>query len=184
MFLNQPDSNGKGDHFWAIRRINSLDPSFDGFPATSSTEQSSPQRLSDRMRQILPYENEYPSGLSCHPITGPTDPRWVLAIKTAHSLQGRSLRAIKRAHLLRLGKRLGLPYLASNRIITIILQQAQQGFAPKYCPLAGQAMLSQIPLPGAYEQDPRQWRLIHTVFLIAALLAIEIAAILLAISYA
>lgn len=85
-------------------------------------------------------------------MTGPADPRWVLAVRTAEQLEGALLRPERRERLIRLGRLLGLSVFDSNLIIAIVQDQARRGHAPAYCPTAGESQLRMIPLP-----QPRGW---------------------------
>lgn len=107
------------------------------------------------------------------PITDPTDPRWVLAVRTAAELEGTILRPERRERLLALAKRLKLSPFDGNLIIAIIQDQARRGYAPEYCPTAGEPQLRMIPRR-ALEEDERRAKAIRTATLIAALLAVEI----------
>lgn len=81
------------------------------------------------------------------PITAATDPRWVLALRTAESLQGSVLPPEKRQKLIRLGKVMGMTAFDANLVIAIIQDQARRGYAADYCPTAGEPQLQMVPLP-------------------------------------
>ena len=81
-----------------------------------------------------------------HPITGPTDPRWILAVRTAEMLEGAILRPEKRDGLTRLGTTLGLSLFDANLIIAIVQDQARRGYEPRFCPTAGEPQLRMVPL--------------------------------------
>ncbi len=80
-------------------------------------------------------------------ITDPTDPRWVLALRTAESLQGTILGPEKRDRLVKIGKMMGLTAFDANLVIAIVQDQARRGYAPEYCPTAGEPQLAMVPLP-------------------------------------
>ena len=63
------------------------------------------------------------------PDTGlePTDPRWVLAVRTQQVLEGATLRPAVRAELLRVGRLLGLNPFDANLVIAIVQDQARRG---------------------------------------------------------
>lgn len=107
------------------------------------------------------------------PITDPTDPRWVMAVRTASELEGTILRRDRRERLLALGKRLGLSPFDANLIIAIIQDQARRGYSPEYCPTAGEPQLRMVPRREQENAD-RRTRTTRLSFLIAAVLAIEI----------
>jgi hypothetical protein len=91
------------------------------------------------------------------PLVGATDPRWVLALRTAESLQGATLSPERRQNLLRLGRIMGLSPFDSNLVIAIVQDQARRGFASDYCPTAAAPQLSMVPLPRAF-QSRTGWR--------------------------
>ena len=92
------------------------------------------------------------------PLTGPADPRWVLALRTAESMEGQILRPEKRERVLRVGRMLGLSPFDSNLVIAIVQDQARRGYAPAQCPAAGEGQLTMVPLPDAHLQPSRQSR--------------------------
>ncbi len=108
------------------------------------------------------------------PITSPTDPRWVLAIRTAAELNGEVLPADRRQRLLRLGRLLGLTPFDTNLIIAIVQDQARRGFAPEYCPLAGEPQLAMVARPADRSDHAKRQRWLYSACLLAALLAIEL----------
>lgn len=111
------------------------------------------------------------------PIDSSGDPRWVLAVRTAESLQGAILRPERRDRLVRLGKMLGLSAFDANLVIAIVQDQARRGYAPEYCPTAGETQLRLIPLPGARDligRRLRHRRVLQAAGWIASLLALEL----------
>jgi hypothetical protein len=107
-------------------------------------------------------------------ITGPTDPRWVLAVRTAESLQGTILAPERRERLVRIGKMLGLTPFDANLIIAIVQDQARRGFEPSYCPAAGEKLLEMVPLPGRSRPRLKGDRWMTVAVIIAALLLTEL----------
>lgn len=108
------------------------------------------------------------------PITGATDPRWVLAIRTAESLQGDVLPPAKRDALMKTGKMMGLTPFDCSLILAIVQDRARRGIAPDQCPAAGEAQLALIPLPpmrswfSGFTANPGQ-----VVLLAAGMLALQ-----------
>lgn len=102
------------------------------------------------------------------PIQSATDPRWVLAIRTAELLEGDVLPPAKREALMKTGRVMGLTPFDCSLILAIVQDRARRGIAPEHCPAAGEAQLALIPLPqvrplfSAFTQNPTQ------VILIAA----------------
>lgn len=81
------------------------------------------------------------------PITSPTDPRWVLAIRTAEVMQGDVLPPAKRETLMGLGKSMGLSAFDCSLILAIIQDRARRGIALDQCPSQSEPQLALIPLP-------------------------------------
>lgn len=82
------------------------------------------------------------------PIHGATDPRWVLAVRTAEMLEADVLSPVKREKLMRTGKMMGLSAFDCSLIIAIVQDRARRGIAPDQCPAASESQLALIPLPG------------------------------------
>lgn len=81
------------------------------------------------------------------PITGATDPRWVLAIRTADLLEGDVLPPAKRETLMKTGKQMGLTPFDCSLILAIVQDRARRGIAPEQCPAAGESQLALVPPP-------------------------------------
>lgn len=108
------------------------------------------------------------------PIHGATDPRWVLAVRTADLLEGDILPPQKRDALLRTGKVMGLSPFDCSLILAIVQDRARRGIAPEHCPAAGESQLALIPLPmqrtwwSAFTDKPGQ-----VILLAAGMLALQ-----------
>ena len=108
------------------------------------------------------------------PIRGATDPRWVLAVRTAEVLEGDILPPQKRDALLRTGKVMGLSPFDCSLILAIVQDRARRGIAPEHCPAAGESQLALIPLPmqrrwlSAFTDKPGQ-----VILLAAGMLALQ-----------
>ena len=111
------------------------------------------------------------------PITGPADPRWVLAVRTAEQLQGTVLTPERREKLLRVGKMMGLTLFDCNLVIAIVQDQARRGYAPEYCPTAGEAQLALVPRSrfSGLRAPWRGRRAMATAALIVGIIAVELA---------
>jgi len=108
------------------------------------------------------------------PIRGATDPRWVLAVRTATLLEGAVLTPNKREALMRTGKVMGLSPFDCSLILAIVQDRARRGVAPDQCPSAGQAQLALIPLPPMRSVWSRITDMSsHSVMLAAGLLALQ-----------
>lgn len=110
------------------------------------------------------------------PIAAASDPRWVLALRTAEALQGSVLPPEQRQKLIRLGKVMGMTAFDANLVIAIIQDQARRGYAADYCPTAGEPQLQMVPLPRlarAIHNFPGR-RMLMLACAIAAVLATEI----------
>lgn len=81
------------------------------------------------------------------PISGATDPRWVLAVATAQVMEGDVLPPSKRERLMGQGKSMGLTAFDCSLILAIIQDRARRGIALDQCPAAGEQQLALIPLP-------------------------------------
>jgi len=107
------------------------------------------------------------------------DPRWVLALRVAESLEGPMLSPQRRRSLIRMGKVFGLTAFDANLIIAIVQDQARRGFRPEVCPRMGEAQLSMVPLPRRAKllslgtTPARRWLTI--ALLIVAMAATELA---------
>jgi hypothetical protein len=106
-----------------------------------------------------------------------TDPRWVLALRTAEQLEGTILTVEKREGLLRVGTALGLTLFDANLVIAIVQDQARRGYSPARCPAAGAAQLALLPMPAP--RAPSQFlaaarRMVSALVVIAAVLGIEV----------
>ena len=108
------------------------------------------------------------------PIASATDPRWVLAVRTAEVLEGDVLPPAKREGLMQAGKAMGLTAFDCSLIIAIVQDRARRGIAPAQCPAAGEEQLAMVPKPGvrpllgAFTDKPGQ-----VVLLAAGLLALQ-----------
>lgn len=90
-------------------------------------------------------------------MTGPDDPRWVLAVRTAEQLQGDILAPDRRQKLQQLGKLLGLTAFDTSLVIAIVQDQARRGYAPEHCPTAGQTQLCMVGLPRPTQRRRLFW---------------------------
>lgn len=79
------------------------------------------------------------------PITDTTDARWVLAVRAAEKLEGSILRPEDRETLLRQARAMGLTPFDASLILAIVQDQARRGYAPAYCPTAGEPQLRMVP---------------------------------------
>lgn len=108
------------------------------------------------------------------PIQGATDPRWVLAIRTAELLEGDVLPPTKRDALMHTGKVMGLTPFDCSLILAIVQDRARRGIAPEHCPAAGEPQLALVPLPrirplfASFTENPAQ-----VVLLAAGMIALQ-----------
>jgi hypothetical protein len=112
------------------------------------------------------------------PLTGPTDPRWVLAVRVGEQLEGEVLRPEKRQRLMKLGRVLGLSAFDATLVIAIVQDQARRGYAPGHCPAAAEAQLTMVRLPGG-ENDgealrARRRRRVIMFCWVAVILVVEV----------
>ncbi|MBI1336066.1 MAG: hypothetical protein GC164_03785 [Phycisphaera sp.] len=102
-----------------------------------------------RLRLVGRFPEDKPAPLQNVgvPLTGPTDPRWVLAVRTADLLQGSVLTADRREKLHAQARAMGLTAFDASLVIAIVQDQARRGHAPPHAPTAGQDQLRMVPLP-------------------------------------
>lgn len=98
-------------------------------------------------------------------IAGTSDARWVLAVRVAEQLQGTVLPPDKRERLVKIGKMFGLTAFDANLIIAIVQDQARRGYAPAYCPTAGEPQLRMVPPP-----QKTKWMTPQRTFMIAGII--------------
>ena len=122
----------------------------------------------DRLRFTAPNAQVRPTFPpdNGQPIRGTTDPRWVLAVRAAESLEGNTLDPGTRDRLVRLGKTMGLTAFDGNLIIAIVQDQARRGYAPAYCPTAGEPQLRMVPPPYLRSWRHRSLRRVSLVFFV------------------
>ncbi len=82
-----------------------------------------------------------------HPLSGATDPRWVLAVQAARALEGAVLAPERRQGLLRLGQRMGLTPFDANLVLAIIQDRARRGHLGEWCAAAAAEQLAMVPPP-------------------------------------
>lgn len=179
MFTNDPkpsDIGRRGGSFANSR-----------WTAPASTKGDKPIGLSKSSIKRLPAvdfskqpqaESELDSATIGRAMTGPSDPRWVMAIRTASVMQGAILPPQNREKLIKLGKILNLSPFDTNLIIAIIQDQARRGYQPQYCPTAGEPQLRMIALPR--HSDPatsRSRRALYIALAITAIVGLELIAL-------
>ena len=81
------------------------------------------------------------------PISGATDPRWVLAVSTAQRMEGDVLPPKKRETLMSQGKSMGLSPFDCSLILATVQDRARRGIPLDECPAASETQLALIPLP-------------------------------------
>ena len=80
-------------------------------------------------------------------VTEATDPRWVLAVRTAGLLDGPVLVPENRRRLLAVGASVGLSPFDTALVIAVVQDQARRGVAPRACPAAAEPQLRHVPRP-------------------------------------
>lgn len=107
---------------------------------------------------------------------GSTDPRWVLAVRTAEMLQGAMLSPERRERIVRMAKMFDLTPFDANMIIAIVQDQARRGIAPHLCPTAGEPQLRMITPPQRTTllQKLRSRYGMKVILLIAGMLVVEL----------
>ncbi len=109
------------------------------------------------------------------PLQGSSDPRWVLAVRTAELLQGDILTPECRERIIRMSRLFNLTPFDANMIIAIVQDQARRGIAPHLCPTAGEPQLQMItpPRQRSFKQLIRSRYTLALAALLSVLLAIE-----------
>ena len=123
------------------------DPADGAAAALRLTSNDAPAQTAAPLDPAAPYPLPGRTPGPSVPITGPGDPRWVLAARVADKLEGTLLRPEHRERLIRLGRMLGLTPFDANLVIAIVQDQARRGHAANTCPAAGQQQLQLIALP-------------------------------------
>jgi len=110
-------------------------------------------------------------GRAKEPIVEPTDPRWVLAVRTAEQLEGSVLRPEKRQRLVRVGQMMGLTTFDCHLIIAMVQDRARRGRAAELCPAAVADQLALVPKPEGRGRDRRGdlWRVAAMAVLLVAM---------------
>lgn len=96
------------------------------------------------LRLAAPLADE-PSCPTPDPIQDASDPRWVLAQRTADALQGHVLPAPAQAQLLALATRLNMTPFAARLVIAIVQEQTRRGFPLHAYPHNALAHLAHVP---------------------------------------
>lgn len=102
------------------------------------------------------------------PITRASDPRWVLALRTADLLEGPVLTHDKRQRLLRLGRLMGLSPFSANLVIAIMQDRARRD--RPFAAMLADARADLALVPAATPRRDGRWR---TLAAVAALLAMQ-----------
>lgn len=149
-------------------------PSSRAHPTTKSNHTPRPRRLrAPRLRLTQSPPPTVKNAPEPTPLQGTSDPRWVLAIRTAEMLQGDILTPESRERIVRMGKMFNLTPFDANMIIAIVQDQARRGIAPQLCPAAGEPQLRMITPP--QRRTFRQIIRSRQTFTIAALLTVMLA---------
>jgi len=108
-------------------------------------------------------------------VTDATDPRWVLATRTAELLQGEVLPPERRERLMKLGRLLRISRFDTCLIIAMVQDQARRGIQPGHIPAAAEPQLRMIALPGEARRCApalrRRWWI--TACWVAAIMVVE-----------
>ncbi|QQE12525.1 hypothetical protein JD969_03375 [Planctomycetota bacterium] len=110
------------------------------------------------------------------PIAETTDPRWVLAVRTAAVMEGSVVRPEDREKMIKMGKSFGMSGFDCNLVIAILQDQARRGNLPEYCPQLAHKQLQLIPLPrpNPLNQPIEMNRGMRNSLIITGILALEV----------
>lgn len=141
-------STGRGTSGFRARRIRTLPTHLANLPA----EVDAPQRPAPSRLRLTPGSADAPPAAVRNappttPLQGSSDPRWVLAVRTAELLQGNILSPERRERIVRMARLFDLTPFDANMIIAIVQDQARRGIAPHLCPAAGEPQLRMITPP-------------------------------------
>lgn len=135
---------GRGSSGPRARRLRTIPAHLAKLP----TEVSAPKRsAAPRLRLTAATPTIVRNAPQTTPLQGSSDPRWVLAIRTAELLQGNILSPECRERIVRMAKLFDLTPFDANMIIAIVQDQARRGIAPHLCPAAGAPQLRMITPP-------------------------------------
>lgn len=139
-----PASSGRGTSGFRARRIRTLPTHLADLPV----EVNVPKRSnSPRLRLTAAPPATVRNAPPTTPLQGSSDPRWVLAVRTAELLQGNLLSPERRERIVRMARLFDLTPFDANMIIAIVQDQARRGIAPHLCPAAGEPQLRMITPP-------------------------------------
>lgn len=143
-----PASTGRGTSGFRARRIRTLPANLANLPV----EVDAPRRPAPSRLRLTPGSADAPPATvrnapQTTPLQGSSDPRWVLAVRTAELLQGNILSPERRERIVRMAKLFDLTPFDANMIIAIVQDQARRGIAPHLCPAAGEPQLRMITPP-------------------------------------
>ena len=139
---------GRGTSGPRARRIRTLPTHLANLPV----EVNAPRRPATSRLRLTPGSADTPPAAVRNappstPLQGSSDPRWVLAVRTAELLQGNILSPERRERIVRMAKLFDLTPFDANMIIAIVQDQARRGIAPHLCPAAGEPQLRMITPP-------------------------------------
>jgi len=120
-----------------------------------------------------------PQPAEVRPVLAADDPRWVLALRVAESLEGTTLAPAKRARLIEMGRKFGLTAFDANLVIAVVQDQARRGHRPEVCPRMGEPQLRMIAAPDRDDatRTRRARRWLRVGLIVAVLSAMELLAL-------
>jgi len=145
---------------------------------TPGADTAPPLRLAGTDASAAPHSTAAQAAPQA-PVADATDPRWVLAVRTAELLEGAILAPEKRQRLIRMGRVMGLTVFDCNLVIAVVQDQARRGHAPAHCPTAGAAQLAMVPAPryGGILARLRQRPALLIASIVVTMIALELAAL-------
>jgi hypothetical protein len=146
-------------------------------PEKGAMSRADVSAASPSLRLTAAVNTSDPQESSAAMLTEATDPRWVLAVRTAEQLQGTILPPQQRYKLIRLGKLIGLTAFDANLVIAIVQDRARRGYPAAQCPAAAHDQLAMLAPPHSRAADRlrRAWAIAGAV---TAVIVIEIVLIL------
>lgn len=122
-------------------------PPFTSPPAEVQPRPASPRAAGLRLAHSAEAATlDAAGGAAWQPVTSPTDPRWVLAVRAAEALEGSVLLPPRREGLLRLARVLGLTPFDAALILATVQDRARRGHVGAQCAHAAAEQLAMVTL--------------------------------------
>ncbi|BAM02707.1 hypothetical protein [Phycisphaera mikurensis] len=131
-------------------RFPSIPPASPASPAAADPSPAGPGRPAPARLRLVGRHDAAPGPAAALPperVSEATDPRWVLATRTAALLEGPVLVPENRRRLLAVGAAVGLSPFDTALVIAMVQDQARRGVPLPHCPAAAEPQLRHVPRP-------------------------------------